>query len=124
MLSSSDDELTTGPISPKKRTKTRDTTETNSSINYLFSQIPTGTKSKNPSKKKSEKKQFEELAAKIERDNKLIETLRAENRALRAEIARCEHKIHNYPEMKKKYDMLSSSLSQIAESRSQIRSPK
>ena len=121
MLSSRDDVT----ISPKKHTRTtKDATDTDSSINYLFSQIPKGVKSKSNSKTKSEKKRFDELAAKIERDNQLIETLRAENRALRAEIARCEHKIHNYPEMKKKYDMLSSSLSQIAESRSQIRAPK
>lgn len=111
--------------SPKRRTKAiHDTTEIDSSVNYLFSQIPNPPKSTKGSKTKSDKKRFDELAAKIEHDREIIEALRAENRALRAEIARCEHKIQNYPEMKKKYDMLSSSLSQIAESRSQIRSHK
>jgi hypothetical protein len=63
-------------------------------------------------------KRFDELCTKIEDDKRTIALLSAENAALKAEIARCQEKIANYPKMKEKYDRLSQSLSQIAEARS------
>jgi hypothetical protein len=45
----------------------------------------------------------------------------AESAALRDEIARCEVKVASYPTVKRQYDRLSRSLSQIAESRAASR---
>jgi cell division septum initiation protein DivIVA len=66
-------------------------------------------------------KRFDELCAKIDADRHTIALLSEENAALKAEIERCEAKIAEYPKIKRKYDRLSQSLSQIAEARTHSR---
>ena len=95
----------------------RKRTETESTINYLFSRIPRVRKTKPVKKSRAtrDRERFDELAEKIRTDQRTIAVLRAENAALKAEIERCKEKIANYPRMKKQYDRLSRSLSRVAE---------
>jgi cell shape-determining protein MreC len=62
-------------------------------------------------------RRFRELCAKIEDNRTVLDRLRAENAALKNEVARCKAKVANYPNVKRQYDRLSRSLSQLAESR-------
>jgi cell shape-determining protein MreC len=59
---------------------------------------------------------YAELCVKVEDNRNAIALLSEENAALKAEIARCQGKITEYRQMKRKYDRLSESLSQIADS--------
>jgi hypothetical protein len=66
-------------------------------------------------------RRFRELCAKVEDNKAVIERLMAENAALSDEVARCKAKVASYPTVKRRYDRLSRSLSQIAESRAASR---
>jgi predicted RNase H-like nuclease (RuvC/YqgF family) len=96
-------------------------TETESWIENDYSRIRDRKPRSPPVAVDRDAKRFDELCAKIEEQRRAIALLGAENSALKAEVARCEEKIASYPRMKRKYDRLSASLSQIAEARSQAR---
>ena len=77
-----------------------------------------GQKAKQKSKKQpisTDKKKYENLLLKLERQDRQIEELEEENRLLKAEIARCEDKIRAYPQTKRRYDQLTESLSRAHE---------
>ena len=57
------------------------------------------------------KKKFDTLVNRIREHENLISQLEDENLLLKAEIQRCEAKIAAYPNTKKRYDQLSTSLS-------------
>jgi predicted RNase H-like nuclease (RuvC/YqgF family) len=96
-------------------------TETDSWIENDYSRIRAAKPRSPPTAADKDARRFEELCAKIEEQRRTIALLSAENSALKSEIARCEAKIASYPRMKRKYDRLSASLSQIAEARTHTR---
>jgi hypothetical protein len=104
----------------KKTSQTPDT-ETESLIENDYSGIRLTQRRSLPKPIDPDVKRFNDLCGKIEEERRLIAVLSAENATLKAEIARCQEKIANYPKMKRKYDLLSQSLSQIAESRTHTR---
>ena len=57
------------------------------------------------------KKKFDTLISRIKEHEELISQLEDENLLLKAEIQRCEAKIAAYPNTKKRYDQLATSLS-------------
>jgi hypothetical protein len=61
---------------------------------------------------------YGKLCTRIEDNQSTVVRLRGWNAALKSEAARCEAKIVSYSQMKRKYDLLPESLSQIADSRS------
>lgn len=60
--------------------------------------------------KQKDKNSYEELLAKIERDERTVRMLEKENAILKAQIQACESKIKAYPKVKKRYDELTGNI--------------
>lgn len=122
MFDSSSSEVSSRGLQGGSEISSIEETEDTSFNDYILHIKKQNKPKKGISEKSQLKKRFNELSQRIVEENMTIQKLRGENKALRLQIRIAQEKIQAYPIAKKRFDKLSTSISNTKTSPKSARS--